>query len=81
MHSNTMEMFSIMQEMLWETLIHLDIKDIIMMWEEIQFTTVPFYFYSGHKLPMVEFKIDETTLLSFEEGKENLINWVNVNFK
>lgn len=31
MHSNTMEMFSIMQEMLWETLIHLDIKDIIMM--------------------------------------------------
>ena len=49
--------------------------------EEIQFTTVPFHFYSGHKLPIVELKIDENTLLSFEEGKENLIDWVNTNFK
>ena len=49
--------------------------------EEIQFTTVPFHFYNGHKLPIVELKIDENTLLSFEEGKENLIDWVNTNFK
>lgn len=49
--------------------------------EEIQFTTVPFHFYNGHKLPIVELKIDENTLLSFEEGKDNLINWVNTNFK
>ena len=49
--------------------------------EEIQFTTVPFHFYSGHKLPIVELKIDENTLLSFEEGKDNLIDWVNTNFK
>ena len=41
--------------------------------EEIQFTTVPFHFYNGHKLPIVELKIDENTLLSFEEGKENLL--------
>ena len=49
--------------------------------EEIQFTTVPFHFYNGHKLPIVELKIDENTLLSFEEGKENLLDWVNINFK
>ena len=49
--------------------------------EEIQFTTVPFHFYNGHKLPIVELKIDENTLLSFEDGKENLIDWVNTNFK
>ena len=49
--------------------------------KEIQFTTVPFHFYNGHKLPIVELKIDENTLLSFEEGKENLIDWVNTNFK
>ena len=49
--------------------------------EEIQFTTVPFHFYNGHKLPIVELKIDGNTLLSFEEGKENLINWVNTKFK
>lgn len=49
--------------------------------DEIQFTTVPFHFYNGHELPIVELKIDENTLLSFEEGKENLIDWVNTNFK
>lgn len=49
--------------------------------DEIKFTTVPFHFYNGHKLPIVELKTDEKTLLSFEEGKENLINWVNTNFK
>lgn len=49
--------------------------------DKIKFTTVPFHFYNGHKLPIVELKIDENTLLSFEEGKENLIDWVNKNFK
>lgn len=49
--------------------------------EEIQFTTVPFHFYNGHKLPIVELKISERTLLFFEEGKQNLIDWVNKSFK
>lgn len=49
--------------------------------DEIKFTTVPFHFYNGHELPIVELIIDENTLLSFEEGKENLIDWVNTNFK
>lgn len=49
--------------------------------EIIQFTTVPFHFYNSHKLPIVELRIDEDTLLSFVEGKENLIGWVNTNFK
>lgn len=49
--------------------------------EQIEFTTVPWHFYDGHKLPIVELKIDENTLLSFEEGKQNLIDWVNTTFK
>lgn len=49
--------------------------------DEIKFTTVPFHFYNGQKLPIVELRIDANTLLSFEEGKENLIDWVNTNFK
>ena len=49
--------------------------------EQIEFTTVPFHFYNGHKLPIVELKADNNILLSFEEGKENLIDWVNTNFK
>ena len=49
--------------------------------KQIEFTTVPFHFYNGHKLPIVELKIGEKTVLSFEEGKVNLIDWVNTNFK
>ncbi len=49
--------------------------------EQIEFTTVPWHFYNGHRLPIVELKIDGNILLSFEEGKENLIEWVNTNFK
>lgn len=48
---------------------------------QIDFVTVPYHFYNGHKLPIVELKTDGTALLTFEEGKENLINWVNTNFK
>ena len=46
----------------------------------IVFATVPFHFYNGHKLPIVELKIEENTLLSFEEGKANLIEWVKTVF-
>ncbi len=49
--------------------------------EKIQFTTVPFHFYNGQKLPIVELKVNKNTILSFEEGKENLIEWVNATFK
>lgn len=49
--------------------------------DQIDFVTVPFHFYNGHKLPIVELKIDGNTLLAFEEGKENLIDWVKENFK
>ena len=49
--------------------------------EEIQFITVPFHFYNGQKLPIVELKVCDNSLLSFEEGKRNLIDWVNTNFK
>ena len=49
--------------------------------EQIEFSTVLFHFYNGHKLPIVEIKKDGSTILSFEEGKGNLIDWVNANFK
>ena len=49
--------------------------------EQIYFKTVPFHFYNGHKLPIVEIKIEGNTILSFDEGKKNLIDWVNTNFK
>ncbi len=45
--------------------------------DQIKFITVPFHFYDGQKLPIVELKKGGKTLLSFEEGKKNLINWIN----
>ena len=48
--------------------------------DEIQFITVPFHFYNGHKLPIVELKTSESTLLEFADGKANLIDWVNDTF-
>ena len=46
----------------------------------IDFVTVPFHFYNGHKLPIVELKINNNVLLNFDDGKDNLIEWVNANF-
>ena len=40
----------------------------------ITFITVPFHFYNGHKLPIVELVVDEEELLEFAEGKERLIS-------
>lgn len=48
--------------------------------EQVEFTTVPFHFYNGHRLPIVELKSNGNTLLSFEEGKRNLLEWVNATF-
>ena len=53
----------------------------LLIGEQIEFVTVPFHFYNGHQLPIVALKTDEGILLSFEEGRENLINWVSIHFK
>lgn len=48
----------------------------------VDFVTVPFHFYNGHELPIVELKLDDNVfLLNFEDGKENLTEWVKENFK
>lgn len=49
--------------------------------ETIDFKTVPNHFYNGHKLPIVEVKVNDQILLDFETGKRNLIDWVNTNFQ
>lgn len=49
--------------------------------DTIDFITVPFHFYNGQHLPIVQVTINGTELLSFDEGKINLINWVNNHLK
>ena len=46
----------------------------------VDYVTVPFHFYNGHNLPIVELKRNGETLLTFEEGRENLLYWVNKTF-
>ena len=48
--------------------------------EKIDFVTVPYHFYNGHELPIVELRTNTSTLLKFEDGREYLIRWVNDTF-
>lgn len=48
--------------------------------DKIDFVTVPFHFYNGHRLPIVEVIKDDNILLTFEEGKDNLLEWVDSTF-
>ena len=48
--------------------------------EKVDFKTVPFHFFNGHELPIVELVVNGNTLLEFEEGKYNLIDWVKKSF-
>ena len=61
--------------------IHSNQKFNLTVGQQINFTTVPFHFYNGHKLPIVELSVNNYTLLDFDTGKNNLIEWVKKNFK
>lgn len=45
--------------------------------DQIDFVTVPFHFFNGHRLPIVELKMNGDTLLNINDGKANLMEWVN----
>ena len=45
--------------------------------DQIQFKTVPYHFYNGHKLPIVEIYIGDECLLNYKTGKEELFKWIN----
>ena len=45
--------------------------------DTIDFVTVPYHFFNGHNLPIVEVKMNGNTLLNIYDGKTNLMEWVN----
>lgn len=49
--------------------------------DQIEFITAPFHFYDGYHLPIVGLKKGDDTLLTFEDGKQNLLYWMNYEFK
>lgn len=60
---------------------NVEILDNIELEDEIAFTSAPRQFYDGHKWPIVALSKGGQKLLSFEEGKENYINWIKNDFK
>ncbi len=47
----------------------------------ITFTSAPDYFYDGHTKPIIHLEKDNQVLLSFEEGKNNYLEWIKVTFE
>lgn len=46
----------------------------------IFFTSADFHFYNGHTLPIIALSNEEEELISFAEGKQNYIDWINETF-
>ncbi len=44
---------------------------------QISFITAPRYFGDGYVMPIVAISVDGESLLDFEEGYENLIDWLS----
>ena len=59
-----------------------NLYDIIFVGDIVTFCSAPEYFYDSYILPIVYLEKEETVYLTFEEGKNNLLNWIdeNINF-
>ena len=53
------------------------IDDKIKIGEQLTFITAPMYFGDGYVMPIVAVSINGEVLLDFEEGYENLLDWIS----
>ena len=42
----------------------------------VEYVSAPRYFWDGYSMPIVELSVDGEILLTFEEGKINLLDWI-----
>ena len=56
------------------------IDDKLKIGEQIIFITAPKYFGDGYVMPIVSISISGESLIGFDEGYENLIDWLSVWF-
>ena len=61
-----------------EYMIYADQSLELVTGDKIDFITVPYHFYNGHYLPIVEVKKDDNILLHFNEGKKILIESIDL---
>ena len=52
------------------------IMEKLQMGDEVTFITAPKYFGDGYVMPIVAITVDGETLLEFEEGYNNLLDWL-----
>ena len=59
-----------------------NLQEVIFVGDNVIFVSAPEYFYDSYILPIVYLEKEETVYLTFEEGKNNLLNWIdeNINF-
>ncbi len=53
-----------------------DIEEKLEMGDTVTITTAPEYMGDGYVMPIVSITIDGEVLLEFDEGYENLMNWL-----
>ncbi len=61
-----------------EIVLQRDILQKIQLGTMVSFMTAPHYFGDGYIMPIVEISVDGEELLSFEEGYENLLEWLRM---
>ena len=64
----------------FHVMIDLDWLDEMEVGDEISFVTAPMYFYNGHIWPVVAVEKDGKTYVSFEDGKERYLQWIEKTF-
>lgn len=55
-----------------------DILQKVQLGTKVSFMTAPRYFGDGYVMPIVAISVDGEELLSFEEGYENLLEWLRM---
>lgn len=48
--------------------------------DNVDFTSANARLYNGHRYPILSVKKEENLYLSFQEGKENYLNWIQTTF-
>lgn len=56
------------------------IDDKIKIGDKVSFITAGKYFGDGYVMPIVTLSVNEEELLNFEDGFNNLLNWLYANF-
>ena len=69
---------NIYAQSLGEIVLQRGILQKVQLGTTVSFMTAPHYFGDGYIMPIVEISVDGEELLSFEEGYENLLEWLRM---